>query len=118
MKKLIATAILMAVAVCSCAGQTEHNPSVETEYWENITIDGMNFSTEDVTTEFEYDECGAVSYTNHDMNLDECPIYLTWKAYAAVTTAIKTGRHFNGHLKQSETLSDGTAIYDIISEVD
>lgn len=118
MKKLFTTAILMAMAVCSCTGQTESNPSVETEYWENVTVDGMNFNTEDVTTEFEYDECGAVSYTNHDMNLDECPIYLTWKAYAAVTTAIKTGRHFKGQLKQSGTFTDGAGIYDIVPAVD
>lgn len=101
------------------AYQSPAKPQVENvecdDYWENNPMDGQCFSTEYVDEEYEYDECGAIRYSDPDANQVDCEILLTAKSYQEVCQACSKGLEWNGELKQVDTIQ-GSPVFSIIWE--
>lgn len=74
-------------------------PKVETVCLDNNKAwDGMFFSSEYVTEEYEYDDVYCLLYDDADANMSEVEICVDLKTYKLVMDAVKTGKPLVGKL--------------------
>lgn len=68
------------------------------EWWENTPTSGMFFSSEYVDEEYEYDDAHCIVYSDPDVNMVDCEIYVDLETYQRVIEAKKSGMEMVGQL--------------------
>lgn len=89
----------------------------DADYDENKPISGMNFSTEYVMAEYEYDNMYCLVYDDADANMFESVIFVDADTYQSVIEAIKSGTEMCGSLETNNSLTtDSVEVFTFVSD--